>query len=254
MNTAVCSTIVGSALACALLATPARAQSAPAAAQPVDRTVPTFSSISDGQPGSPGQLGLNALGSVSAGDWQGQASLQYTGKGKFGSNSTFTLTLPTVNAGEGIQDAETSATFAWQQRWFGTDTSKVTFSTSAAVQVPIHEPGQGTDFIGTASLNVLLGQGVGILNAYVETQSGQGNPAPTEWGVIAGYKRPLNQTFALIGDVVYSSGNNLQFEASLQINATSALTLGPGIFLATTLGDNSSDVTLGAGLVAGWSF
>lgn len=222
---------------------------ADASAASIDRSAPTFSSVSDGQPGSPGQMTVAGLVSYSQGDWEFQTALQYTPKGDFFEDALFTLTLPTVDAGEGIADAETSATLSWQQLWIGTASDPVNFSTSIAVQVPVDEPGQSTDVIATAGLNILMGKGVGYLNGFVETQNGPGNPAPAEWGAVAGYKLPLTSKIAVLGDALYSTGDNLELEASLYINANDHLSIGPGVFVQTTLDDGSSDVAFGAGVV-----
>ena len=225
----------------------------PAADTSIDKSAPTFTSISDGQPADPGQFVLAGLTSVTSGDWEFQSTLQYTPKGEFWSNALFSVSFPTINAGENIADAETSATFSWQQRWFGSSTSRTTFSTTFAVQVPVDEPNTDVDFIASAGVTQIIGKGIGYLNGFVETQSGP-NPAPTEWGLIAGYKLPVSSKVAIIGDVVYSTGDNLQLETSLLINATDKMTIGPGAFISTTLDDGSSDVFVGAGLVMAYSF
>lgn len=219
----------------------------------IDRSAPTYTSLTDGQPNDPGELEFTALGGVSVGDRELQTTMEFTPKGPFWSNALFTATFPTVNAGGNVASSEVSATLSWQQRWFGTNSSPVDFSTSAALQFPVNEPNQSTDFIGTAALNVLLGSGVGFLNGFVETQSGSRNPAPTDYGAIVGYKQPLNEKVGVIGDVLYARGSNVQLEGSAYFNATDALTIGPGFFLQTQLDNATSDVTFGAGVTVSYA-
>lgn len=221
---------------------------------PVDKTVVTFSNIVDGQPGGPGQIGLEGIASLGGGDWQAQSTLQFTGKGGFLRNALFAVTFPTVQGGEGIRDVEISVSVSWQQRWIGSNQSRTNFATLLAVQIPVNEPNQDTDITLAGSLAQVVGTAdVFYLNGYVETNRGP-NPQPTEWGVFTGYKHPLNDTVSLIGDVGWqSSGDVASAGLALQVNVSGHLTLGPGINLSTTL-DRRNSVEATGGLVVYYGF
>ena len=220
--------------------------------QPVDKTVVTFSPIVDGQPGGPGQVGLEAIASYGQGDWEGQTTIQYTGRSGFFANALFALTFPTIQGGEGILDAETSVSFSWQQRWVGSNSSKTNFATLVSLQVPVDEPDQDVDVTITASLAQVVGRDVVYLNGYVETNSGP-NPLPTGWGFFAGYKHPLSSEVAFIGSLGIESGDIGSAGLALQYNVNSHLTIGPGITLSTTL-DSRTSLNALAGLLIYYGF
>lgn len=219
----------------------------------VDKSVSTYSSLMDGQPGSPGQVGLGVLASLGGGDWEGQITFEYTAEKGFFADTLFAFTFPTVQGGEGITDAETSATASWQQRWIGGNSDNTNFATLLAVQFPVHEPNQDIDFTATASLAHVIGKGVTYLNAYVETNRGP-NPAPTGWGVFVGHKRPLGTKVALIGSLGYEQGAVASLGLAAQIIATEHLTVGPGVNIYTTFHGQSRRVNVSAGLVASYGF
>jgi hypothetical protein len=236
---------------------PASASAAASAAaspspQPVDKTVVTFSPIVDGQPGGPGQVGLEGIVSYGQGDWEFQTTIQYTGRTGFFANSLFAVTFPTIQGGEGILDAETSATFSWQQRWLGSNSSDTNLATVVAVQVPVDEPDQDVDFTVTASLAQVVGRDVLYVNGYIETNSGP-NPMPTGWGLFAGYKHALNDETAFIGSLGIESGDVGSIGLALQFDVNSHLTIGPGVNLSAAL-DNGSALDATAGLVVFYGF
>ena len=225
---------------------------ASASPQPVDKTVVTFSPIVDGQPGAPGQVGLEAIASYGQGEWESQTTVQYTGRRGIFADSLFAITFPTIQGGEGILDAETSVSFSWQQRWIGSNSSDTNFATLVSVQVPIDEPDQDVDITVAASLAQVVGGDVAYLNGYIETTSGP-NPLPTAWGVLAGYKHPLSSDIALIGSLGFESGDVGSVSLALQYNVNSHLTVGPGIALSTTL-DRDSALTATTGLLIYYGF
>ncbi|MFC1605080.1 hypothetical protein ACFL5F_08645 [Planctomycetota bacterium] len=177
-----------------------------------------FNSIIDGQPGPPKKPFITTTFSgQERQDFQYEASVGYTPAAKgFFRNSLFSLTIPTLDVGEGTIDFEESASASWLQRWNYEHQGLPTISTMISLQVPYDEPGADTDFVATFIVAKNIGKnGVGYLNAYAESTQGLAFDN-LERGVLLGYKRFLPKQMALFLDTLYQSIDLLTFEGSLE--------------------------------------
>ena len=220
------------------------------ASKPVDKSVATYSSVVDGQPGSPGQVGITGLFGVAKDFWEAETAVQYTGESSFLEQSLFTLTFPIVNGGSANSGTDVFGSFAWQQRWYGDENDPTNFATVVAVQWPVDAAGEDADVFASVSFAHVTGPGVWYLNGSIDVST---DPGPIGWDVLVGYKRPINDSFALIGDVIYDSTDTVTTEVSAQITVDDHWTVGPGVSFAKTVTD-SSDLAFGAGVDVCYGF
>ncbi|KPK90492.1 hypothetical protein AMJ80_08330 [bacterium SM23_31] len=221
----------------------------------IDPEITAYSSITDGQPGTPGKLEFGFISSIqSDNQCNFQSSLSFTPNGvPLVEKSLFTFTLPTIDVGEGIIDVEKSMNISWQQLWIYTNHNSTAISTLLSAQFPMNKSQSETDWIATFILTKKTNSGVLYLNAYFETQNGIPK-RQDEWGLIGGFKLPLNNSFAAIGDIYYQSTDIITLEMSTEINIKDNFSIGPGFFMSFPVNDEKNSIDIGAGFELSYEF
>jgi hypothetical protein len=189
-----------------------------------------LNSIIDGQPGPPKKPFITmTFAGQERQDFQYEASIGYTPAEKgFFRNSLFSLTIPTLDVGEGTIDFEKSVSTSWLQRWHYEHNGLPTISTMISLQVPYGEPDANTDIVTTFIVTKNMGKkGVGYFNAYIESTQGIAFDN-LERGLLLGYKRFLPNQKALFLDTLYQSTETLTFEVSLEIDLPKGWSISPG--------------------------
>ncbi len=229
------------------------------------QSIDAFTSLEDGQPGSPGEFELEFTleWETSSGEHDPvtlESELEYTLDGSdFLRNMQLMLAVP-VEMGLGGVEGNADLEFGWQQRWVKEDGMMPTLATLAEVRVPTGYHSSGVDGTLTGIIAKDCGPGTVYVNGFVKTANADNidDLRHFQWGASAGYKWRINDQFALIGDYVIKSSeeedhanvNLLEFSGEYHVNEH--LTLGPGVFIG--LDDNEETPNMGAGLRATISF
>jgi hypothetical protein len=221
----------------------------------IDPEITAYSSITDGQPGTPGKLEFGFIGSIqrhARGNFQ--SSLSFAPKGNtLLQNALFAFSLPTIDVGEGIIDVEKSMNLSWLQLWINKNQNTTTISTLLSLQSPLGDSQSEMDWIAVLILTTQTCCGVIYLNSYFETQNGMPNQQD-EWGLIAGYKLPLNQHWAAIGDLYYQSKDIITLEMSTEIDLNDNFSVGPGFYLSLPINHGIDSNDIGAGFELSYDF
>ena len=213
-----------------------------------------LNSIIDGQPGSPKMpsIAITFAGQEGS-DFQYETSIGYTfAEQGFFRNSLFSVTVPTLDVGEGSIDFEKSVSTSWLQRWNYEHQGGPTISTMISFQFPFDEPGEKIDMVTTLIVTKNLGkQGVGYFNAYAESTQGI-TTDNLELGVLLGYKLFLPKQKELFLDLLYQNTDVLTYESSLELDLPKGWTISPGLNLSYNT--NLKTTALGGGISLFYQF
>ena len=211
------------------------------------QTSNAFSSINDGQPGTPWQPQITAIPSFDFGEeeFQGQFLVQNVFfKSGFGCQAYFGVNAPTLMLGESLIDFEKSLTANWQQRWFIDDGTAPTISSIVAIQWPYDEPDEDTDLVLTGIVVKSVAFGAFYLNLFAETSGGI-DIDNFEFGGLLGMKQIITDHLAGFGDIVIQEQGQYALEFSVERDFNKGWTLGPGVSFQR---DDSDDFDVSVGI------
>jgi hypothetical protein len=229
------------------------------------QSVDTYSSLEDGQPGTPGGFEIELSSGWTKFRHESESiefepEIEYTLDGSdFLRNAQLQLAAP-LDLGEGDVQGNGDITFGWQQRWVAENGSMPTLATLAQVRAPSGNDSSGVDGTLTGIVAKDLGPGTAIFNAWVKTANGHNieDVRHFQWGFRAGYKWRVTDNWSVVGDYVHQSSeetghaNINALELSTQYKVNEHLTIGPGIIVG--LDNHEETPEFGAGLKAEVSF
>ena len=204
-----------------------------------------FNSLTDGQPGSPGELQIELTAArLTDSTVAFETSLSITPTVRFLTNALFGLIAPTLDAGEGATDFERSVTATWLQRRTCQRGSRPTLSTQVALQVPFDEPDAEVDAVVTVVVARSFGSSTIYLNGWGETTNGFTTDG-MEWGSLMGLKASVAPWVFAVVDALWQTGNQLTVEISPVFAVPGGLSIGPGFAAGWNLGDGEPSISFG---------
>ncbi|WP_411727313.1 hypothetical protein [Methyloglobulus sp.] len=193
------------------------------------QSVGSFKSIIDGQPAAPDtpQAQITALYNKNSGQFQSRlvGGIVFVQTGIF-CQSQLTVTTPTLVVASAGTQFQNSVAVAWEQRWLIDDGHLPTLSSQLSFQVPYNTPGATVDIVATAIAAKSFTNGVGYLNAILESPNGF-DATIFNWTVIAGYKHIIHDELEVFGDVFVQKGIAGGFEAAIEWDFTDGVSLAP---------------------------
>lgn len=246
------------------------------------QSMDAFTSIEDGQPGGPGEWELRLdIGWEHLDDdgddgsrffgfrhrdddddnddvFPAELELKYTGKGShFRENMKLTLTSG-AEFGNGSVEGNGDIDVGWQQRWVAEHDKTPTLATLLVVRTPTGDDSSGVDVTLFGILDKDLGPGTLFVTAWITDANGGDDVRSTQWGAQLGYRWRIGEKFALIGNYVHKSSEEVGndeidlLEIGMEYHPTDRFIFGPGVFVG--LNDNEETPDFGAGIRFTYTF